>query len=115
MIPNTEVWLTTEASLGDLCHSLRLTDVCFDAEDYWEWVIGDLDGTSVDVTRTHTRPQSKTLTRIFRVDRKAFEPSEIATIIDRLKEMAFGSQICWGAWAFKLGHDFEILENGRSA
>ncbi len=108
----TDIWFRTALSLEALAESIGLTDTTYDAENYWEWVIGTFDSMELDVTRTHTLDSRETEARIFRVDHDQFTDSEIKRICAKLFLIA-ESDICWGRWQYKSGNDFDRIEVSR--
>ncbi|MFI6006896.1 hypothetical protein ACIA98_42335 [Streptomyces sp. NPDC051366] len=63
----TDVWFRTYLPLEDIAAALDAPVRTADGENYWEWVIADLAGIDIDITRTHTTAPENTDTRIFRV------------------------------------------------
>src|SRR4051812_29476491 len=90
----TDVWFRSPAALAEIVEALGLSDVSFDAEDFWEWAIGTLDEVKLDVTRTHQRPAASVDTRIFRLDNKPISNDLRARLIERLLPIARG-RIAW--------------------
>jgi hypothetical protein len=86
--------------------ALRLSAISYDAENDWEWIIGELDGVEVDLTRRHKLPRFETDIRIFRLDQREFtaEQRDLA----RLRPLALGS-IKYGRWIYRSGNDFEMV------
>jgi hypothetical protein len=64
----SDVWFRSPAGLAEIVQALGLSDVKYDAENYWAWAIGKLDGIQLDVTRTHQQSAASVDTRIFRLD-----------------------------------------------
>ncbi len=96
----TDVWFRTALPLEGVAEVLGLSDVSRDAENYWEWVIGILGDTALDITRTHKLPPGSTDTRIFRVGRGAFDKQQLDEIASRLRSVAVGPIRC-GDWALR--------------
>lgn len=110
----TDIWFRTGLTLEAIAEAIGLTDTSFDAENYWEWVIGTLGSIELDVTRTHTLDSLDTDTRIFRVDTKHFTDSEIEHICEKIVVIA-ESDICWGQWQYRSGDEFDKIEISRFA
>ena len=103
----TDIWFRTSKSLKEVTECLGLLDVSFDAENYWEWAIGELHGAKLDVTRTHTRPPESTETRIFMLDNSAFPDELKNAIVQSLRPIVSGSIYC-GQWIYVSGNDFAL-------
>jgi len=52
----TDIWFYTGLPLIELGAAPGLAGIDPDGENYWEWIIGDLVGAALDITRTHTVP-----------------------------------------------------------
>lgn len=102
-----DVWFRSPLPLAEIANRLGLTDVAQDAEDYWAWVIGSLDETQLDITRTHTRSANSVDTRIF-VLHGQFREAVLAKLIGLLRDFVTGSISC-GRWEHRSGHDFKLV------
>jgi hypothetical protein len=87
---------------------LNLRDVTQDAEDYWEWVIGTLGASRIDITRTHTVQPQLADTRIFLAEQGALPESLIAVLVGLLQSFVSGS-IYSGQWRYRSGNDFDQI------
>src|SRR4051794_27904535 len=87
----SDVWFRSPAELAEIVEALGLSDVTYDAEYYWEWAIGTLDGVQLDVTRTHQQPAASVDTRIFRLDNAPISSDLIAKLTERLRIVARGT------------------------
>ncbi|AGZ42922.1 hypothetical protein [Actinoplanes friuliensis] len=81
---STDIRFRTTRSLEDVAAALGAPVSLEDAEDHWEWVLADLDGVIIDITRTHTVPAGDTDTRIFRYDNQPFSAELRQHLVDRL-------------------------------
>jgi hypothetical protein len=64
----TDLWFRTELELTELATGLGAVLRTSDAEDWWAWVIADLDeGVRLDITRPHGVPPADFDTRVFRL------------------------------------------------
>lgn len=103
----TDIWFCTSDSLAQIAEWLGLSDVLHDYENYWEWCIGSIDETRLDVTRSHTAPARRVPTRIYRVDGESFSDELKNSIVSRLRPHIAGSIHC-GQWRYIKGNDFEL-------
>ncbi len=108
MLPITDLWFRFGGTLEQLAEGLGLEGVSFDAENYWEWVIGSFRGVELDVTRTHTLAPLETDTRIFRLDRAPFENEPIEELAGRLLRLGVASVKC-GQWIYRSGQEFDLI------
>jgi hypothetical protein len=104
--PITDIWFRSSASLRSIAEQLQLSDVSYDLENYWEWVIGTLNGASLDITRTHTCPPADTDTRIFLLGNRFFPPALTRELVLRLRALTSGP-IYVGQWHYLSGDEFE--------
>jgi hypothetical protein len=91
----TDLWFRTELELTELATGLGAVLRTSDAEDWWAWVIADLDeGVRLDITRPHGVPPADFDTRVFRLgpDRTLPPP-----LVDRLAAglAALGVRTVW--------------------
>jgi hypothetical protein len=103
----TDVWFRSRLPLAEIARRLGLQDVGDDAENYWAWVIGTLDDTRLDITRTHTRPAGGVDTRVFVLDGEFTEPL-LAELVGRLRVFVPGVIRC-GRWVYRSGNDFDLV------
>jgi hypothetical protein len=103
----TDIWFRSARSLEEIADALGLVEVNYDAEDYWEWMIGTFGDVKLDVTRTHTCPPQQTDTRIFQVGRGAFGKDLIDGIVSRLSPVASAPISC-GRWVYRSGNDYDV-------
>ncbi|MEU0397091.1 hypothetical protein ABZ208_30795 [Streptomyces sp. NPDC006208] len=108
----TDVWFRTHLPLEEIAAVLDAPVRITDGENYWEWVIADLAGVEIDITRTHTTAPEKTDTRIFRVA----GPSDERELPQRtLRQLVAGLQragmdpIYLGRWKYREGNDFDYV------
>jgi hypothetical protein len=73
MISVTDTWFRSTQSSISLAAAVGLSSTVHDSEDFWEWVIGDLDDLRLDITRAHARAPNDTDVRIFRLDNGEFD------------------------------------------
>jgi hypothetical protein len=109
----TDVWFRSPIDLPEIVEALGVSDVSVDAEDYWEWAVGTLDGVQLDVTRTHRRPTASVDTRIFRLDNEPMSNDLREILIGRLRSIARG-RISWGRWVYLSGNDFDLQVVGQT-
>ena len=103
----TDIWFRSPMSLPQIAAQLSLSAVEHDSENYWEWVIGTLDDTQVDITRTHTKRRTTVDVRIFRLDNKPFDNELVSKLVERLQQFVRGP-ICCGRWKYRSGEDFDL-------
>ena len=104
----TDIWFYTALPLVELGEALGLSGIDPDAENYWEWIIGNLAGVALDITRTHTVPSGETPTRIFRLgDDRGFSQAMIDTLVLDIKAAGI-APIMLGAWIYRSGNDFDV-------
>ncbi len=48
-----DIWFRSDRTLMEIASSIGLSSAQHDHESYWEWVIGELSGHRVDITRPH--------------------------------------------------------------
>ncbi len=111
---STDIWFRAAMSLDEIAIAIGMSDQVHDAEDYWEWVIGELNGIQLDLTRSHTKPRTDSDTRIFRLDNLQFSESEIEALCDRLCS-ATNSTIRWGRWEYISGNDYNKIIVGSKS
>jgi hypothetical protein len=101
--------------LEEIADALGLTEVSYDAENYWEWMIGTLGDVELDVTRTHTCPPELTDTCIFQVSRGGFGKELIDVIVARLSPVTTAPIGC-GRWLYRSGnhYDVELVQEFKS-
>jgi hypothetical protein len=111
----TDIWFYTGLPLSKLGAVLGLSDIEPDGENYWEWIIGELDGLALDITRTHTVPAADTPTRIFRLGgQRAFSQAMIDVLVERITAAGI-APIMLGAWIYRSGNDFDLRVDGTIA
>lgn len=110
----SDVWFRSSAELVEVVETLGLSNASYDAEGYWEWAIGTLDGVQLDVTRTHLQPAVAVDTRIFRLDNAPISSDLLAKLTVRLRILARGP-VSWGRWVYRQGNDFDLEVVGHSA
>jgi prophage antirepressor-like protein len=103
----THVWFVTEMNLYNLAHKLGMVNIEEDAENFWEWVTGELMGVTLDITRTHTVPPTKTDTRIFLLDKNNYFPDELLDILTKKLKILQISPLYLGSVKYISGNDFE--------
>jgi hypothetical protein len=108
-----DIWFRTGLSLIDIGRGLGLTAIAEDSENYWAWIIGELEGRRIDVTRTHRRKASSTDTRIFVLGDDRFIPALRQTVVDRLHALGI-SPVHYGTWKYLRGNDFDKVAVGTS-
>jgi hypothetical protein len=104
----TDIWFYTELPLTELGEALGLSGIEPDCENYWEWIIGNLAGVALDITRTHTVAAADTPTTIFRLgDQRALAQSLIDVLVPRLQAAGI-APIMLGSWIYRSGNDFDL-------
>lgn len=86
-------------------------DITHDSEDHWEWVIGDLAGAKVDITRTHKVPRKQADTRLFLLNgenRREYSVDMIVRIVSRLSAFIEGKITC-GRWDYRSGNEYDLV------
>lgn len=99
----TDIWFRSSANLEHIAEHLGLSQCTFD-EDYWEWVIGNLDRVPLDITRTHTCLAEAVDTRIFGHDNQPFSNEMQTFLIRQLRKLVRESIKC-GNWNY-VGNKF---------
>jgi hypothetical protein len=77
-----------------------------DHESYWEWVIGELSGHRVDITRPHDQPAAEVETRLFLPDEDEIEEALKCELVQRLGPVVSGSIWC-GRWIYRKARHFD--------
>ncbi len=103
----TDVWFRSHLSLAEIARRLGLREVTENAENYWAWVIGTLDGVRLDITRTHTGLAGNVDTRVFVLDGSFTEPL-ITELVGRLRAFV-SSPITCGRWEYRSGNEFDLV------
>jgi hypothetical protein len=104
----TDIWFYTELPLTGLGEALGLSDIDHDGENYWEWIIGNLAGVALDISRTHTAPAAATPTTIFRLnEHQAFTSDMINVLVPRIQAVGI-TPIMLGSWIYRSGNDFDL-------
>jgi hypothetical protein len=83
----TDLYVRCSLPLREVAERLGARVTLEDAEDRWAWVLADLDGVVIDITRDHTVPAGATDTRIFRYDNQPFDADmerRITSVIRRI-------------------------------
>ena len=104
----TDIWFSSTCTLLQAAKALGLSGAVHEAENEWEWVVGELSGVRLDITRLHTRQRRDVDVRVFRLDNGAFASDLTDLIIERLRPLASGSIKC-GQWTYLSGNDFDIV------
>lgn len=106
----TDVWFRTRLPLKDIAAALDAPVHVTDGENYWEWVIADLAGIEIDITRTHTRAPANTDTRIFRVGHptgeREFPEHALRRIVAGLQRAGI-DPVYLGEWTYRDGNEFD--------
>ena len=92
-----DIWLRTELEIEEVGAVLGLHEPGHDHETRWEWVIGEFEGVSLDLTRDHTQPNVDVDLQIFRVDLANFGHGLLSLIEDKLESIAIG-EVEHGVW-----------------
>jgi diadenosine tetraphosphatase ApaH/serine/threonine PP2A family protein phosphatase len=103
----TDVWFRSRLPLTEIAWRIGLRDVTDDAENYWAWVIGALEDTLLDISRTHTRPARMVDTRVFVLNGE-FTELLLAELVGRLRGFVTGPIRC-GRWEYRSGNDFDLV------
>lgn len=105
----TDIWFVAEIEIEELAEKLGLSDIVVDAENYWEWATGELEGFKLDITRTHTVNPKETDTRIFLLgDNEQFSKELCDQLVRKLKTLNI-APIYLGIWIYKQGNEFEKI------
>jgi hypothetical protein len=104
----TDLWFRSALPLAAIGDGLDLAHREHDSETVWEWVIGDVAGVRIDVTRDHRAPPHDTDVRVFRVDRGELSPEQRAAIVRRLFALGI-DRVAHGRWRYLRGTDFEKI------
>ena len=90
----------------EIATSIGLSSAQHDHENYWEWVIGELSGHRVDITRPHDQPAGEVDTRLFLLDEDEIEEALTCELVQRLGPVVSGSIRC-GRWIYRKGRQFD--------
>ena len=101
--PIGDIWFRCGLGLEEIAKRIGLSDVSYQAENYWEWVIGELD-----ITRTHKVPELEADTRIFPCQGGEYDPALEETVIELVRPLAVGSIKC-GQWQYRSGNDYDLV------
>ncbi len=101
----TDLWFRSSHTLEEIAHALSLTDLEVDAEDQWEWVLGNVGAIRLDLTRAHVRPRRVSDVRIFRLDEERLDAPLIALLVERCRPLALDAIKC-GRWTHRAGNTF---------
>ena len=104
----TDVWFRSSYSLSDIAEILRFVGPHHDSEDYWEWIIGTLDGAVLDLTRAHQLDPADGDTRVFRLDNLPLEADLLRTLATRLLGAGV-APVMFGKWVHTTGNSYELL------
>jgi hypothetical protein len=104
----TDLWFRCDRSLVAIGEGLGLTDLQHDSENVWEWVIGDVAGARVDVTRDHRPPRHDTDVRIFLWKGGELSAELRAAIVSRLFTLGV-DRVAYGRWKYLRGNEFEKI------
>jgi hypothetical protein len=104
----TDLWFRSALPLAAIGDGLGLADREDDSENVWEWVIGDVAGVRIDVTRDHRAPPADTDVRVFRVDRGELSAELRAAIVSRLFTLGI-DRVAHGRWRYLRGSEFEKI------
>ncbi len=107
----TDIWFRSEHSLEELKMLLDIQNPEFDAENYWEWVIGEIGDSRINMSRTHTVAPCNTDTRIFLLgSEQEFNEDLISSIIQSLQKGGIAS-ISLGHWEYLSSNDYNRHES----
>ena len=76
---------------------LGLHEPRYRREKLWEWVIGDFEGLSLDLTRDRTQPNADVDLQILRCDLENFGQGLMTLIEEKIESIAIG-EIKHGVW-----------------
>ena len=86
-----------ELEIGQVAQVLGLHEPRREQEKRWEWVIGEFEGVSLDLTRDRTQPNADVDLQILRCDLENFGHGLIALIEEKVESIAIG-EIEHGVW-----------------
>ena len=92
-----DIWFRTELEIGQVADVLGLHEPRREQEKRWEWVIGEFEGVSLDLTRDRTQPNANVDLQILRCDLENFGHGLIALIEEKVESIAIG-EIEHGVW-----------------
>jgi hypothetical protein len=104
----TDLWFRSGLSLAAIGDGLEMGAREQDSENVWEWVIGDIAGARIDVTRDHRSPARDTDVRVFRFDRGELSAELRAAIVGRLFALGV-DRVAYGRWRYLRGNEFEKI------
>lgn len=108
----TDIWFSSEMTLEEIGH-LFSKNILYDAENYWEWIIFDLDGYKIDITCPCESNEKSKEYRIFLIDNSGYpSKSEFSLELQDtiVKKLALGNinSIKMGRWKYIKGEaEFE--------
>lgn len=79
------IWFHTTLELMQLAAALGFEQPRYDGENYWDWVIGTVNGIELDICNSHTLPNAAQDTVLFQTETEEFEPELKMLMIERLK------------------------------
>ena len=101
----TDIWFKTSLPLKSIGEIFGYNDIKVEGENYWEWIIVNLEGIALNITRSNTVPPKETDTRVFAYGPPAFSQKNIAYITGKLQRQGI-SPIYVGHWNYLHGNEF---------
>jgi len=81
-----KIWFRSKLGLMELAIELGFEEPHYDGENYWDWVIGTVNGIELDVCNSHTLPNAAQDTELYQTETDEFEPDLKKLMIERLKD-----------------------------
>ncbi|MFJ4428837.1 hypothetical protein [Streptomyces bobili] len=103
-----DIWFCSPLRLTEMVDALGADILEEDYENYWEWIIADMDGMVLDITRTHTREPHRTSTRIFVYNLSPMSEATIRKIVAALQKIRI-NPIYVGQWNFLHDNEFDQI------
>jgi hypothetical protein len=109
----TDIWFYTDDGLSAVAEKLGLERREPDCEDTWEWVIGDLFGVRLDITRHQgTRKKEETAIFLFEPPKAPWSAALQDAVLQRLGQVGY-SDIWVGRLTVNSANRFEKVVVGK--
>lgn len=103
-----DLWFYTGLKLDEVASILEMSNISRDAENIWEWVLGEFEDATLDITRKRKELRVRTPTRILQVDHDELPDELVTQIVSRLRKVISDTIFC-GEWEYLGGEDFNLL------
>ena len=111
MIKNTHIWFYSDIPIDKIARAVGMTDLFEDGENVWDWVTGNRQKVSLDITRKSTGTSIQTETVIFKLSKeREFIPAEYSSIIEDLYKLGI-STVFLGQRIYIRGNEYDYQYN----